>query len=80
MEEVGEITHVFPKISVAVVKVTGVIKIGDQIEVKGPSTDYQQEITSMQIDRKDIEEANDGEEIGLKVEEPVRKGDKIFLI
>jgi len=80
MNEVGEIIHMFPKIGVAVVKVTGTLKKGDQIVIKGTGTDFEQVVESMQIDKQEVEEANDGQDIGLKVEEPVRKGDRIFLI
>ncbi len=79
MNEVGEIIHMFPKIGVAVVKVTGNLKKGDQIEIKGTGTDFEQVVTSMQINKQEIEEAKPGDDIGMKVEEPVRRGDRIFL-
>ena len=80
MNEVGEIIHMFPKIGVAVVKVTSTLRKGDQIVIKGTGTDFEQVITSMQVDKQEVDEANAGDDIGLKIEEPVRKGDRIFLI
>ena len=74
----GEITHFFPKIKVAVAKFNKKVKIGDVIRIKGNKTDFEQEISSMQIDYKDIKEAKKGEEVGLKVDEEVREGDKIY--
>ncbi len=79
-EEIGEVTHYFDKVEVAVLKLKGSLKVGDTIHVKGPATDFEQSIDSMQIERKPIEEAKPGDDIGLKVKGPVKKGDKVFLV
>jgi len=79
-EEVGEITHYFTNVQVAVVKLSGTLKKGDNIRVKGATSDFTQKADSMQIDRKDIEEANSGQEIGMKVKEHARQGDKVYRI
>ncbi|MFA5459760.1 MAG: translation elongation factor-like protein [Candidatus Paceibacterota bacterium] len=82
MEEklIGKITHYFSKIQVAIIELTGEIKIGDKIHIKGHHTDFEQDITSMQIDRVDVEKAKKGDAIGLKVDEKVREGDEVYLI
>ena len=82
MEEklVGKITHYFSKIQVAIIELTEEIKIGDKIHIKGHNTDFEQDITSMQIDRVDVEKAKKGDAIGLKVDEKVREGDEVYLI
>ncbi|MDD3098252.1 MAG: translation elongation factor-like protein [Candidatus Pacebacteria bacterium] len=82
MEEklIGKITHYFSKIQVAIIELTEEIKIGDKIHVKGHNTDFEQDITSMQIDRVDVEKAKKGDAIGLKVDEKVREGDEVYLI
>jgi len=82
MEEklVGKITHYFSKIQVAIIELAGEIKIGDKIHIKGHNTDFEQDITSMQIDRVDVEKAKKGDAIGLKVDEKVREGDEVYLI
>ncbi|MDD4994408.1 MAG: translation elongation factor-like protein [Candidatus Pacebacteria bacterium] len=82
MEEklIGKITHYFSKIQVAIIELTGEIKIGDKIHIKGHNTDFEQDITSMQIDRVDVEKAKKGDAIGLKVDEKVREGDEVYLI
>lgn len=82
MEEklIGKITHYFNKIQVAIIELTEEIKIGDKIHIKGHNTDFEQDITSMQIDRVDVEKAKKGDAIGLKVDEKVREGDEVYLI
>lgn len=79
-KEIGTITHFFSGISVAAIKLTGTIKTGDKIKIKGINTDFEQTIDSMQIDRKEIKEAGKGQEIGTKVKEKVRAGDIVYLI
>jgi len=80
-EEVGEITHYFGKISVGVVKVTnGTLKVGDHIHIKGATTDFEQEVESLQIEHQPVEEVKEGEEAGMKVIDRVREGDKVYKI
>ena len=77
--QVGKVKHYFSKIGVAVVEVTdGSIKLGDEIHVKGHTTDYVQKVNSMQIEHDKIELAEPGQSIGLRVDEPVRSNDMIY--
>jgi hypothetical protein len=76
--EVGRITHFFSKISVAVVELTAPLVVGDRILVKGPSTDFEQVIESMQIEHKNIPRAEAGQSIGLKMASHVREKDKVY--
>ena len=80
-EEIGKITHYFSKISVGVLEVTkGNVRIGDTIHIKGHTTDYYQKIQSMQVEHASIEVAEEGMEVGLKVESSVREGDSVFKV
>lgn len=77
---VGEITHFFPHVSAAVLKVKSPIKIGDRIKVVAPNgEEFEQAISSMQIDRTEIAEAKSGDEIGLKVDQKVHEGCKVYI-
>jgi translation elongation factor EF-1alpha len=80
LEKVGEITHYFTKISVAVVDVSGKMKVGDKIAIKGMTTNFEQTVDSMQIEGKNIEEATPGDDIGMKVKDRVRKGDIVYRL
>lgn len=75
---IGEVTHYYDKIGVAVVKFFKAVKVGDEIEFKGKQTDFSQIIGSMQYDHKSIEKAKKSDEVGMKVNEHVKEGDKIF--
>ena len=76
--EVGRITHFFSKISVVVVEVTAPLAVGDHILIKGPSTDFEQVVESMQIEHKNIQRAEAGQSIGLKVIQPAREKDAVY--
>jgi putative protease len=80
LEKVGEVSHYFTKIGVAVVELTGKIKIGDSISVKGMTTNFEQKVESMQVEGENIEEANPGDDIGMKVADRVRKGDIVYRL
>ena len=77
---VGEVTHYFTAIGVAVVKVKKSFKKGARLHIKGATTDFYQEASSMQINHQDISQAPKGKEIGLKVDQRVREGDKVYLV
>jgi len=76
--EVGRVTHFFTKISVAVIELTAPLAVGDTIAVKGPTTDLEQAVESMQIEHKDVQRAEAGQSIGLKVAERVRERDIVY--
>ncbi|MGC9099443.1 MAG: translation elongation factor-like protein [Candidatus Micrarchaeia archaeon] len=77
---VGEVTHYYDKIGVAIVKLGGRLKVGDTISIEGKSTNFQQKVESIQIEHINVEEAGSGESIGLKVSQRVREGDKIYKV
>lgn len=77
---VGKITKFFPRVSVAEAKVFEPFAEGSQIIIEGQTTFLEQTIESMQINHKQIKKAKKGTKVGLKVNEKVRKNDKVFLI
>jgi translation elongation factor EF-1alpha len=79
-KEIGRVTHFFDKIGVCVVELNDNLKIGDKISVVGATTNFEQEIESMQVDHKEVENAKKGDAIGLRVKEKVRPNDKVYLV
>lgn len=76
----GVITHYFPQVRAAVVKVKVPFAVGDVVKIKGHTTDFKQKITSIQIDRTVITKAKKGDEIGLLVDSRVRRKDKVYKL
>ena len=77
---IGEITHYFTAIGVAIVKAKKNFKKGVRIHIKGATTDFYQDIYSMQLNHKDVSKASKGQQVGMKVDQRVREGDKIYLV
>ena len=78
--EIGKVTDYFAKPVVAGVELSGVLKIGDRIHIKGSTTDMELTIESMQINRVDITAAKSGDLVGIKVPDRVRRGDKVYKV
>lgn len=76
--EVGRITHFFSKINVAVIELKAALSVGDTIAIKGPTTDFEQHVDSMQIERENVQRAEPGQSIGLKVMQRVRETDMVY--
>jgi putative protease len=79
-ERIGEVTHFFGKISVAVLNLVKDLKIGDNVHFLGHNTDFQQEIQSMQIDHQVVTDASKGDDVAVKVDQRVRGGDSVFRV
>jgi len=75
---IGKVTHYFPQVRAAVIKLKTPLAIGDAIKIKGHTTDFQQNVSSMQIDRVPLNEAKKGQEIGLLVDSRVRQHDIVY--
>jgi len=78
--QIGKITHYFDKIGVAVLELTATLKTGDRIKISGHDNEFEQDITSMQIEHEQVAEANKGQSIGLKVDQPVKEGDAVYKV
>jgi len=81
LDEIGVITHYFPHVKAAVIKLSkGGVKAGDNVYIKGHTTDFKQSVKSLQLNRAAVEEGKVGQEIGLKVKSRVRIGDVVYKI
>ena len=78
LREVGKVLHFFGHIDVAVVEVKGTISVGDQILIKGPTTDIEQKVDSMEIEHAKVKQATAGQSVGMKVKGRVREHDTIY--
>lgn len=78
--KIGDVSHYFTNIEVAVVELTAKVKVGDRIAVKGATTDFTQLVESIQIHHEQVTEAGKGDSIGLVVADRVREGDKVYKL
>ena len=78
--QIGTVSHYFNKIGVVVLKIEDELKVGDKIHFLGHTTDFEQVITSMEIDHKKVESVKPGDDFALKVRDKVRGGDQVYKI
>ncbi len=75
---IGEVTHYYGDLSVAIVKFKRPFKCGEKAHFVGATTDFKETIKSMQYEHKTIETAKKGQEVGIKVGDKVRQGDEVY--
>ncbi|HEA84457.1 MAG TPA: hypothetical protein ENI04_00535 [Candidatus Wildermuthbacteria bacterium] len=75
---VGKVSHYFSQIDVAAINLTAPLAKGDTVRFEGGETDFTQEVSSMQKEHEEVEKAKKGDEIGMKVEEKVREGYRVY--
>lgn len=79
-EEVGRVTHYFGRIGVAIVELSGELKLGDEVHIVGATTDFTQAVESMEIEHEKVEGAQKGQSVGIKVVQPVRERDRVYKV
>ena len=79
-ELIGKVSDFFAHPVVAGIELTGGVKVGDKIQIKGHTTDVEMTVTSLQIDNAQVNEAKAGDSIGIKVPERVRSGDSVYKV
>jgi translation elongation factor EF-1alpha len=78
--EIGMVTDFFAKPVVAGIELSGTLRIGDRIHIKGSTTDMELTVESMQIERVNITEAKPGDLVGIKVLDRARRGDRVYKV
>ncbi|UCH43626.1 MAG: translation elongation factor-like protein [Dehalococcoidales bacterium] len=78
--EIGQVSDFFARPVVAGIQLTGPLKVGDNIHIKGHTTDIEFSVQSMQIENVDVKEAKAGDAVGVKVSDRVRRGDKVYKV
>jgi hypothetical protein len=76
--QIGVVTRYFPRINVGVLRLDDDLVVGEEILIRGPATNFVQKVDSMQIEHKQIPRAVKGQEIGLKTQQKVHEGDKVY--
>ncbi len=79
-KEIGRVFNYFEKVGVIAIELTDSLKVGDTIRVVGGEHDFTEVIDSMQIEGKNVEKAKKGDSVGIKVNEKVHKGARVFKV
>jgi translation elongation factor EF-Tu-like GTPase len=78
-EKIGKVTHYYSKLGVAAVEIDhGTIHKGDKLHIVGHTTDTEVVVDSMELEHHQIEEAHEGQNVGIRVDEHVREHDEVY--
>jgi translation elongation factor EF-1alpha len=81
MEElIGKISHYFGHLEVAAMKLTGTLRAGDTIHVKGHTTDFTQPVDSLEVEHQKVDQGGPGQDVAFKVKDKARTGDEVFKV
>ncbi len=78
--EIGRITHYFSHLHVATLKLNGDLREGDFIHILGHTTDFMQRVTSLEVEHHHVTGVHLGDDVALKVIEPVHEHDVIYRV
>lgn len=78
--EIGRVTHFYSHLCVAVLSLDDSLKLGDMIHIVGHATDFTQRVSSMEIEHHSVVWVKPGDDVAVKVIEPVHVNDKVFRI
>jgi len=78
--EIGKVSDFFARPVVAGIELTAELKLGDKIHIAGQTTDLELTVDSMQINNVDVTEAKAGDSVGVKVNDRVRRGDRVYKV
>lgn len=79
-ERIGTVTHYYSHLGVTAISLTGPLRVGDTIHIKGHTTDFTQKIDSLQKEHHNVEKADNGESVGIKVIEHTREHDAVYKV
>ena len=78
--EIGHVSDFFARPVVAGITLTGTLKVGDKLHIKGHTTDIELIVESMQVNNINVTEGKTGDAIGIKVPDRVRAGDHVYKV
>lgn len=79
--EVGKVRHFFGKISVAILYCgEDSLNVGDTIHIKGPTSDFTMNVTSMQVEKNEVQTVEKGRTAAVKTTDKARKDDTVYKV
>ena len=79
-KRIGQVTHYFGRLGVAVLELTDGLEVGDVVHILGHTTDFTERVESMEIEHQTLDAVGPGSDVALKVSERVRSGDTVYKV
>lgn len=80
-EKIGTIVHYWPKAGAAQIELEhGILQVGDRLKIRGRGGEFEQEVESLEVERRAKSEGFPGEHIAVQMDRPVRERDEVFIV
>lgn len=78
----GKVTHFFDKISVAIIALTEGLAVGEKVKFvdEKHGVSFEQTVDSLQLDHKELTQADAGTEAATKIIQPVKEGTLVYKL
>lgn len=80
MKPIGKISHYYGKAGVAIVELQAELKVGDRVRIERGDNSFVQEVSSIQKEYQQMEKAEKGDSVGIKVDQKVKEGSLVLLL
>lgn len=79
-KQIGKVSHWYDKINVAVVKLTGTLKKGDNVKFKHGEEEFEESIESLQINHLEVKMGKKGDELAIKLSHQAKEGSTVYKV
>lgn len=79
-QEVGKIVHYYDKLGVAIIELAAPLAVGDTVKIKRGEEEFQQAVSSMQVEHQVVQSAEKGASVGIKVDQRVKEGATVVKV
>ncbi|MEW5958925.1 MAG: U32 family peptidase C-terminal domain-containing protein [Chloroflexota bacterium] len=79
-QRIGYVTHYYTRLGVAVLALRDALQVGDAVHILGHTTNFTQQVESLEIEHQPVQSVRPGAEVALKVVDKVRQGDRVYKI
>lgn len=79
-KEIGTISHWYDKIGVAVIKLSDSLKVGDRIKIKKGEEEFEDTVSSIQLEHEEVSSGEKGQEVAIKLSEKAKDGAMVYLV
>ncbi|MBI3572092.1 hypothetical protein HY091_00965 [Candidatus Kaiserbacteria bacterium] len=75
---IGKVVHWYDKIGVAVVKLAGALKVGDKVKVKHGAEEFEETVSSLQLNHAPVESGKTGQDVAIKLSKKAGEGSELY--
>jgi cytoskeletal protein CcmA (bactofilin family) len=81
-QHVGVVTHYYGHLSVVAMQLDpgAMLRVGDVVHIHGRTTDFTQQVESLEVNRAPVSEVGPNDDFGLRVIEHAREHDAVFKV